>query len=261
MYLGFNLNVDLEFYDDYFRIGKRLHDENKKIVKDTLDSFKSENGKLKAEKIIAEWFPPISADVFLSHSHKDEPGIIALAGWLNHKFGLSCFIDSSLWGYSPELLRMIDNQYCYNKEKNTYNYDDRNKSTSHVYMMLSTALTRTMDSCECVFFVNTPNSIKIDETISSSGKTESPWIYSEIAMTKLIRRRDPRDHRAIKGLAMDGMESFKESLDIEYDVDLSHLKDIDKSTLDDWATEHEKKPLKYALDFLYAKKDHGAIYG
>ena len=97
MFAGFDLNVDLDGYSDYVRYGRELHNQNKKIVKSRLDSFKDEGGKLIAERIVAEWFPSVDADIFLSHSHKDEDGIIGLSGWLHEKFGLSCFIDSCIW--------------------------------------------------------------------------------------------------------------------------------------------------------------------
>ncbi|WP_212633394.1 hypothetical protein [Pseudomonas fluorescens] len=263
MYAGFDLSVDLGFCQDFYTDGKILHDAHKRLVKNKLDSFKKPDGGLWAEKIVAEWFPPVKADVFLSHSHKDEPAIIALSGWLHKQFGLSCFIDSSIWGYSADLLKMIDDEYCYDKERKIYNYDDRNKSTSHVHMMLSTALTKTMDSCECVFFVNTPNSIKIDESIKGSGTTESPWIFSEIAMTKLLRKKELREHRRMIGEAMDsaGLESFEKSLRIHYDVDLSHLQHINNSTLSSWLEYQRREAPKYPLDFLYGVKKEGAIYG
>lgn len=263
MHAGFNLNVDLSFCANYYSYGKAIHDEYKRKVSDTLESFKNPKGGLFAEKIVAEWFPSVSADVFLSHSHRDEPNIIALSGWLHKKFGLNCFIDSSIWGYSANLLKMIDDEYCYDKDRKIYNYDDRNKSTSHVYMMLSTALTKTMDACECVFFVNTPNSIKIDKSINGVNATESPWIYSEIAMTKLLRKRELREHRRIIAEAMDGvgMESLNKSWGIDYDVDLSHLKHINKDTLINWLDYFQRESPEYPLDFLYSQKDQGAIYG
>lgn len=263
MHAGFDLSVDLSFCANYYTHGKTLHDEHKRKVKSTLDSFKNPKGGLFAEKIVAEWFPSMSADVFLSHSHRDEPEIIALSGWLHEKFGLSCFIDSSIWGFSEDLLKMIDNEYCYDKDRKIYNYDDRNKSTSHVHMMLSTALIETMDACECVFFVNTPNSIKIDEAINGAGTTESPWIFSEIAMTKLLRKKELHEHRRMIAEAMDstGMESFEKNLRIHYDVNLSHLQHINEDTLFSWLTHYQREKPNYPLDFLYTQKSQGAIYG
>ncbi|MCC5439660.1 hypothetical protein [Clostridium botulinum] len=47
---------------------------------------------------------------------------------------------------------MIDNNYCFNKDTETYDYIKRNYSTSHVYIMLSTALSMMIDRAESIFF-------------------------------------------------------------------------------------------------------------
>lgn len=258
MFAGFDVNVDLEAYKGYAAYGREIHDENKKIVETKLDSFKDLNGKLIGDKIVADWFPPIiDADIFLSHSHKDEEGIVGLSGWLHKEFGVRCFIDSCIWGYSAKLLRMIDDEYCYDSVREIYNYSERNRSTSHVHMMLSTALSNAMDSCECVFFVNTPNSIQADEFIKGSSTTESPWIFSEIAMTKLIRRRAAKDHRRMIAEAMDsvtGMESLEKSLNIRYGVNLSHLVHITQEDLVFWQGLQSARKILHPLDYLYDAK-------
>ena len=64
----------------------------------------------------ANWFPQIKADIFISHSHKDKGLALALAGWLEETFGLTAFIDSCVWGYANKLLKMIDDEYCYQKK-------------------------------------------------------------------------------------------------------------------------------------------------
>lgn len=54
-------------------------------------------------------------------------------------------------------------------------------------MIFSVALTQMIDNTECLFFQNTPNSITPNATINH---TESPWIYFEIAMSRLIRKKE-----------------------------------------------------------------------
>ena len=49
-----------------------------------------------------------------------------------------------------------------------------------------------IDSCECIIFLNTPNSVKPREVID---KLVSPWIYSEIGVTKLITKKSINEHR------------------------------------------------------------------
>ncbi len=239
MYRGFNLELGNINLSEFVEEGRTIHDKNKLLVEEKIDSFKDKNGNLRASEIIAKWFPPIDADVFLSHSHKDEEQVIALAGWLHKKFGLTSFIDSCIWGYSVDLLKIIDDKYCYNSSSKMYDYEKRNRSTSHIYMMLSTALAKMINSCECIMFVNTPNSISPGNYIGDET-TDSPWIYSEIAMTSIVQKRTPDDHRnkIIKHRYEIAAESFSESLNVEYDVDLTHLTPLKWSDLISWQSKN-----------------------
>jgi hypothetical protein len=173
-----------------------------------------------------------------------------LAGWLHDKFGITTFIDSCIWGYSNDLLKQIDNKHCLNQSGNTYSYNKRNNSTSHVHMMLSTALIMMMDKAECLFFLNTPNSITTKEIIS---QTESPWIFSEISMSELIRRKKLADYRPKITETFSKGGVLVESLKIKYDVYLGHLTQIGIDNLKEWEAEWSKTPKesRYALDILY----------
>ncbi len=249
MYRGFNLTLDFE-NDFFYQKGRTLNAANKLTVKRTLDSFISPDGSINGSKMQSNWFPQIDADIFISHSHRDEKMAITLAGWLNEKFGISTFIDSCIWGYSNDLLRQIDNKHCLNPSGETYSYEKRNNSTSHVHMMLSTALNMIIDKAECLFFLNTPNSITTKEIIS---QTESPWIYSEISMSELIRRKKLSEYRpAITRMFSKG-GVINESLKIKYDVYLGHLTKIDADNLNEWESEWNKIPkeTQFALDLLY----------
>lgn len=249
MYRGFNLTLDFED-DDYYKIGRTLNAANKLQVKRTLDSFISPDGSIDGSKMQSNWFPQVDADIFISHSHRDEKMAISLAGWLKETFGITAFIDSCIWGYSNDLLRQIDNRHCLNPSGETYSYEKRNNSTSHVHMMLSTALNIMIDKTECLFFLNTPNSIATREVIS---QTESPWIYSEISMSELVRKKKLSDYRpsVTRMFAKGGV--INESLKVKYDVYLGHLTDIDGNSLNRWEGEWNKIPKQseYALDLLY----------
>jgi len=196
MYKGFQLELIKEdFYSDkvfntFYGIGKTYTSVQKNNIKKTIDSYLFSNGTLNGSNMQENWFPQIKADIFISHSHKDEELALTLAGWLKETFGLTAFIDSCVWGYSNDLLKLIDDVYCRNINRNSYDYDKRNYSTSHVHMMLSVALTQMIDNTECLFFLNTPNSITPDTIIN---QTESPWIYSEIAMSRLIRKKELKE--------------------------------------------------------------------
>lgn len=255
MHARFNLDAKYAGFKSYLDIGRELHSRNKAKVEKDLEVFKDADGVLQADKLVSSWFPDIKADVFLSHSHKDEELVIGFAGWLKSEFNLDSFIDSTVWGYSDTLLREIDNEYCMNQSGGTYNYDLRNRSTSHVHMMLSTALSHMIDRCECVIFVNTPSSFKPKDYLRDEGKTESPWIYSEIAMTRLIRQRSAAEHRAsyrVKGAFDSAMESRSSDLVVHYPLDIYHLTPLDMIDIRSWA--NCKKKGVSALDALYDMK-------
>jgi len=253
MYRGFNVNISNDLNESYYEIGLKIHTSSKKEVKTILDDFLLENKSLSGTKIMENWFPEIDADIFLSHSHSDEKKAIILAGILFKEFGIKTFIDSCIWGYSNNLLRQIDDDFCLNAGGETYSYTKRNYSTSHVNLMLSTALNRMIDNCECIFFLNTPNSISSNEIVS---RTKSPWIFSEIATTQIIRKTTPkRLKRETIMFAKGGTlnESVLESLTIEYDLELSHLTEFIFSDLEKWVSTHSTSA-NQALDNLYLQK-------
>ena len=253
MYIGFELKeFDKGFFDDldyYLDIGNKIASKHKRIVQDTLGEFKQYDGTLNGDKMQSKWFPQIDADIFLSHSHLDKELVIAFAGWLKSNFNLKVFIDSCIWGYSKKLQSIIDNKYSRNKE-GILGYDNVLYASSHVNMMLNTALMQMIDSCECIMFINTPNSVKPREVVD---KIISPWIYSEIGMTKLIKKKILSDYR-LKSLN-ESTEVFSD-LPIEYNLDTKHLIKLEKYDLHKW----EKSFIEhvnfsdYPLDYLYKLK-------
>jgi len=149
-------------------LGDVIFNKNKLMVRESLESY-LEGQIIDGTKLAEHWFPTIKADVFVSHSHNDEEDAVKCAGWLKSEFGLDPFIDSCVWGYADNLLKMIDDKYCRNPGGETYSYEKRNGSTSHVHMMLSGALNAMLDSTECVIFINTRNSITSSESIAKTG--------------------------------------------------------------------------------------------
>jgi hypothetical protein len=246
MYRGYNLDLDwnADLDGKHFEDGLALFEADKRIVQETLDTFTLHNGKLDGTKMKENWFPQMeNYDVFISHSHSDRVRAIAFAGWLHKTFQIRAFVDSCLWGYADDLLKLIDDKYCYQKETKTYNYTLRNYSTSHVHMMLSTALTMMIDNAECLFFLNTPNSITVSGVVN---KTDSPWIYSEIAATRMLRKNIPLRRSTV--LLSKGGE-INENLGVQYDVNLSHLVDINVDTISNLLGKNLKG--KSTLDELY----------
>lgn len=250
MYRGFNLKLDVE-NNEFYQVGLKVFEKNKSIVSKKLGDFIDSDNSLNGSAIQEHWFPQIKADIFISHSHSDEKLAITLAGMLFNVFGLTSFIDSCIWGYSDDLLKIIDENHC-KRTDGYYDYKKRNYSTSHVHMILSTALSMMIDKTECLFFLNTPSSVKPVDGIT---KTTSPWIYNEIAISQIVRKKTPI--RLLKEetryFQKGGPLYLTESLSVKYDMDLGHLSTIDNNTLIAWMKNNNEKNLKgsEALDILY----------
>ena len=184
---------------------------------------------LAQKKMEEDWFPKIDADVFISHSHKDAELAKSFADWLYDSFGIKAFIDSCVWGYADELLAQIDKKYCVlmrdeSGKVKSYDYQKRNGSTAHVHMLLNTALQKMIDKTECLFFLNTPNSVNLD-TISRETETFSPWIYGELEFSRMVRHKTLSDYR--RHLAHGDAVFASEELRVKYKVPVKDLYPFD----------------------------------
>ena len=145
----------------------------------------------------------------------------------------------------------------------SYSYEKRNYSTSHVHMMLSVALTKMIDNTECLFFLNTPKSITPDTIIN---QTESPWIYSEITTSQLIRKKRLKEYRhvALTESQSTFSEGDKKIPRFRYGLPVDHLTDIDNIVLTNWvkswqtegyschkSPQYSESSRVHALDKLY----------
>ena len=168
---------------------------------------------------------------------------------------------NSVWckyelNYFTELGKPI---YCSNGT--SFDYDKRNYSTSHVHMMLSIALSRMIDKCESVFFLNSENSISIAEEISKE-RTASPWIYNELSLADMIEIRPINCYRdkflQFSHRAYDAVNESS-SLQIKYEVGkmLRSFISLSKYDLISCAKEWRanKKSFQSALDYIYLSKD------
>lgn len=260
MFSKFNYKPTDAFYNStlnaYLTKGNELYQKHEAEVQGCLSRYITEDGVINGSDLKEHWFAISKKDIFISHSHKDIHKVKAFAGWLYENFGLEAFIDSCSWGYCDELLRKIDDKYCYNKKTKTYNYDLRNYTTSHVHMMLSTALSEMMDNTECIVFFNTPNSINMENELSEikrGQKTLSPWIYHELSMTTLLREAIP-DRK--KDILEHYAQRADEKLAISYDISkfLEGLITLTDANLSLWKSVWEKRPIRLkeeAMDVLY----------
>ena len=261
MFKAFQLDFstfDLKTLQVYFDEGEKLYKRNKTAIKKSLSRYLDPDGLLDAKRIEEDWFPPsdFSFDLFLSHSHKDEEIMIALAGYLKKKLGLNSFIDSQLWGFCGDLQLKVDKSCCRHDDvNNTWNYNDRNISTSYVHNMLTVALTKMMDSTECFFFAQTPSS-----TIKSQAtQTLSPWIYSELSISKMLRPVSKREETVML-LESDGrLKTFSLEAQMKFTPPMDHLIKLSWYDILDWVgivkRNRENGLTPHPLDVIYQLKE------
>lgn len=191
------------------------------------------NGDFDASAIQEDWFPQWDFDVFISHSHDDEILAKVLAWWLQKTFDLKVFVDSAVWGYFRTLLKGIRSTGLSN-------------AVSHAHMMLTMALMKMIDRTECLFFLNTPKSINLDEEFNA--RTYSPWLYTEIGISRMIEKKKPERYKSFSRENLQEKKLLKSSM--WYKTDISHLTTLDADDLNSWAS-HCQKTCSYPLDVLY----------
>lgn len=251
MYRSFNLTLDQGDLADVYAHSWDSSPMRNSARSDLLKHLKG--GQLDAEALENDWFGSVNANVFISHSHADLGVATKLAKLLEEEFKLTPFIDSHVWGYADELLLEIDNTFCMNEGGQTYSYQLRNRSTSHVHLMLAAALTKMIDKCELVIFLNTENSILPKNFArNSSEATGSPWIYSELNATKFLRKRRPTrlalESYQTKRAAQDSVSA--EALPVfAYAAPLAHLTPFSAREFHSWKRQGLKG--NHSLDYLY----------
>lgn len=208
-------------------------------------------GLIDGSQLQDDWFPEIEADVFISHSHKDLDLAQGFAGWLNSEFGLKCFIDENAWGYADELLDEINSGYSDKRSDKDcgylYSHNKCNVASKHVNIMLSIALQKMIDKLEATFVLNTAHSIQKYSDVHNNS-TYSPWIYSEIVCTEIIRKKPLSEYRK-QPIYKFANESASKEYQAAYNISLEHLIDINPTILKKWAIDHSKEA--YPLDILY----------
>lgn len=151
------------------------------------------DGIIRGDTLKDNYFPTThfdgtSYDVFISHSHNNEDEAHILAAWLEKNKGISCFVDSFVWGSADQLLKEIDHKYCvkYKTKKETiYNYQKRNFTTSHVHAILSMSLLETIQRSKYCIFIESKESVPLNSKLKKESL--SPWLYEEIKFMKLLQ--------------------------------------------------------------------------
>lgn len=255
MYAAFSLEINDPLQYSLLETGNKIYKKNEHNVKNEIEKYIQSDGTINATKMQSEWFPEVTADIFISHSSKDQQLAIQLAGWLKENFDLECFIDSCVWGFCDNLLKKIDDRYCYIYNTKAYDYTKRNYSTSHVHNMLAIALNKMIDKSECIFFLNTKNSIKKSQD-DLFKITESPWIYNELSTIETIRKKIPdyllKHYKIEKRAVFDNIAEYASFFpSFEYEVNFNNLITINWKQLQEWKEQNKNK--KYPLLYLYEK--------
>lgn len=152
-------------------------------------------------------------NVFISYSHDDANLARKFAHFLSTSCGLKVFLDEFVWGSADKLLKTIDDKYCMNDDKSEYIYRRRNLSTSYVHVLLSMSIIDVISRTECCVFIDSENSIYLDNLKNGKEETLSPWLYEEIRfMNELPKQEIKRTrHFSREGLS----ESFKMKLSVD----------------------------------------------
>lgn len=256
MYSKFRVNTSDDYSRCYYDTGKAWLETYKTKIKRKLDQFIDYNtGIIDGSALEKELFKEINADIFLSHSHRDERLAISFAGWLKANFNLTAFVDSCVWEYANDILSEINDRYnCIRTDSNgskTYSHDKANYAASHIYLMLNSALNNMINKTECFMFINTDNSCVYMNKDKADSKTLSPWIYSEVVMANTMKKTDPDRFNTFPELR----HSLFESVQMTHDLDFSTFIDLNPTDLANW--KYQKKNGTHPLDTLYNIKSKG----
>ncbi len=270
MFTGFNLKLCKEEFENIIReegkslsyykeIGEEHLSAKKANFKENIEHY-IDSGVADGTKIEDDWFPKVEADIFISHAHKDEELALALSGWMHEKFQVDCFIDSCVWGYVDDLLESINSVYSNKRESSDggylYTHAKCNTASKHVDVMLCIALQKMIDKVETTFVINTDTSISKYKDIYQNA-TFSPWIYSEIVCTQIVRKQSLSKYRKEELIVKGIYESFNQKEDeykAMYQVSLDHLQNIGQEELNNWKLKWnmvKNKKNRYSLDELY----------
>ncbi len=270
MYRGFNiegLNISAFSWKDRSFTSKSFYSQrhedqitrDKREIKRDLETLFNKD-TIDAQKVADALFPQKDVDIFLSHSFKDIDKAHVLAAALR-SIGLTTFIDSYIWESAYDLLKLIDDKYCYQSSTGTYNYEKRNQSTAHVYMILNTALHKMIDRSEAFLFLETKNSIadleKQKPVDTNNDQTYSAWIHSELMFSSMVEKREHRQIRPIYEDSAAINKSMEEhrTLRVAHPAERKHLFSLSQSELEDWIRRclHSSIGLKkeHPLDLLY----------
>ncbi|MBF8742078.1 toll/interleukin-1 receptor domain-containing protein [Pseudomonas guariconensis] len=233
MHYGFNLSLDRK---DLPVSNAVVEAHTNSVVAKRVDLRKyllKDGNSISAELIAEHLFPKVKADVFISHSSADQEVAIQLAHELKKK-GVEAFVDSVVWGSAYELLKVIDNNYSKVGSNEHYDYERRNRSTAHVYMILATALQKMIMQSSTLLFLNTSSSISTKHSVQGESMTHSPWIHMELMFSQMMYELEG-------GAMMDAAMESASAAPVFHKAPTWHLRSVSSSKFVSWLRERPER--------------------
>ena len=252
MYRAFNVALESNKYLGY--VNTRQYENDKSISLQKLQRIINSRDIIQAWEIKKLLLPSKRYDIFISHSHKDLELAKGFANYLYLFFNVTCFIDSLYWGNIDELqneLNELHLTYDGVTKKSYYDYEKTLQVAKHADMILASALTEMIDNCECVFFLNTDNSVIRGTEAMSKNETYSPWIYHEVFTTTIIQKKQRSKFNESYQFRDN---AIKQIPDISYGLDLSGMTVLREEDIFEWEIKINSNKDKHPLDVLYNLK-------
>ena len=252
MYRAFNVTLESNKYLGY--VNTRQYENDKSISLQKLQKIINSRDIIQAWEIKKLLLPSKRYDIFISHSHKDLELAKGFANYLYLFFNVTCFIDSLYWGNIDELqneLNELHLTYDGVTKKSYYDYEKTLQVAKHADMILASALTEMIDNCECVFFLNTDNSVIRGTEAISKNETYSPWIYHEVFTTTIIQKKQRSKFNESYQFRDN---AIKQIPDISYGLDLSGMTVLREEDIFEWEIKINSNKDKHPLDVLYNLK-------
>lgn len=263
LFMNRNPSIFDKFSGDSLSYLKKVDEKNLNEI-----IYQAANGKINGDEIIKAYFPSMSPHIFISHSSRDKSTAIKFANYLFYTYGITSFIDSQIWGHIEHALKILNGKYSKLRTEDdgsiTYSHKKANIISSNIYAMLTIALINTMDNSDSLIFLSSENSVggdsyDIEDILNEKYKTESPWIYSEINFSRMLR---PKMHERPSLMAYDGSEGFvahekrgqislEEHASFSFSTEMDHMIKVSFDSLSSIKNIHRKNHSLLNLDDIY----------
>ena len=254
MYRAFNVTLDSNQYLNY--VNTKQYENDKSISLQKLQKIINSRDIIQASEIKKLLLPSKQYDIFISHSHKDLELAKGFANYLYLFLGVTCFIDSLYWGNIDRLQNEVNELHltCDNMTgRSYYDYEKTLQVAKHANMILASALTEMIDNCECVFFLNTDNSVIRGTEAISKNETYSPWIYHEVFTTSIIHRKGTGRRAALEEQQIRD-NAIKPLSQFIYNLDLTGMTILNDDDIIHWRSTVKYDYNNNPLDVLYILK-------